>query len=62
MKISELIIELQRREAEGYGDKPVYVEDSQELFHIDSVQKNTSPSVEPEYLFLMPGGKVSVIE
>lgn len=55
MTVNELIIELQKKADRGYGDKDIVVEDAQENFHIDSVQKNTNPDIEPDYLLIMAG-------
>lgn len=62
MTVLELIIELQKIEIKGYGNKNIYVEDAQGNFHIDSVQKNTHPDIEPEYFFLMAGEKAQETE
>lgn len=59
MNVKELIKELEKRVSQGYGDKPIYVEDRQKDFNIDSVQKNTHSDVEPDYLFIMAGEPVS---
>lgn len=58
MTCLELIDRLQRRVHEGFGDKPVFVEDAQEKFHIHSVQQDTCAGIEPTYLFIMAGEKV----
>lgn len=55
MTINQLICELQKQVNRGYGNKDIFVEDAQEMFHIDSVQKNTCPDIEPDYLFIMAG-------
>lgn len=55
MTLSELITKLHQLEQKGLGDKPILVEDGQQMFHIDGIAKNTHPDVEPQYLFFMPG-------
>ncbi len=57
MKIIKLIELLQQQVNRGYGQKEIYVEDAQEMFNIDSIQKNTNPNIEPDYLFIMGGDK-----
>ncbi|KKK86527.1 hypothetical protein LCGC14_2762350 [marine sediment metagenome] len=58
MTVNDLMKELQMRVEQGYGDVPIYVEDSQEDFEIDSIQKNTHASVYPDYLIIWAGDKV----
>jgi len=53
--IEELHKKLEQLIADGYGKKPIYVEESQYNYTIDSVQKNTNPDIEPDYYFLMAG-------
>ncbi len=60
--IIDLRKELERLEDAGYGYLPIYVEDAQEDFWIDSVQANTTLGMpgapEPDYFFLMAGGRI----
>lgn len=55
MNACELIEHLQKQVDKGFGSKPVYVEDAQEMRDIHSVQMNTNSGIEPEYLFIMAG-------
>ncbi len=57
MTVKELILELLDEMAKGHGDIPIYVEDGQEICHIDGIVKNTNPDIPPEYLFIMPGDR-----
>jgi len=53
MIVDELIIELQKQSDRGYGRKDVVIEGRGGNFHINSVQKNTNPDIEPDYLLIM---------
>jgi len=57
MTVNDLIKELQGKVEIGYGDIPIYVEDGQTDFEIDSIQKNTHASVYPDYLTIWAGDK-----
>ncbi len=57
MTVKELILELLNQMSNGHGDVDIFVEDGQEEFHIDSIQKNTHKEVSPDYLFIMAGNR-----
>lgn len=57
MTVKELILELLNEMSKGHGDIPIYVEDEQEQCYIDSIQKDTSMDVPPNYLFIMAGDR-----
>ncbi len=57
MTVKELILELLNQMSNGHGDVDIFVEDGQENYHIDSIQKNTHPDIVPEYLIIMAGNR-----
>lgn len=56
--IEELHKKLEQLISDGYGKKPIYMDGPDCDYMIDSIQKNTNPDIEPEYFFLMEGGRV----
>jgi len=58
VNIDRLIVELQISKRQGWGNKEIYMDGNFGSYNIDSVQKNTHPSKEPEYMILMAGMKV----
>lgn len=60
MTVNELMIEIKKQVARGYGNKNIIIDvaDSRD-YSIDSIQKNTHPSVEPEYLLIMGIARVN---
>ncbi len=57
MTVKELILELLNQMSNGHGDVDIFVEDGQEEYHIDSIQKDTNMDVLPNYLFIMAGNR-----
>ncbi len=55
MTLIELKEECEKQIERGYGDLEIFVESNQENCHIDSIQKDTNPDIEPNYLFIMAG-------
>ena len=59
MTIAQLIIKLKKLKTKGYGKKDIFVSGdecyTQENYHIDSIQKNTHPDVEPDYFIITAG-------
>lgn len=57
MTLNELKVEIQKHIDKGYGEKKILINsDTSETLgddEIDSIQKNTHPEVEPEYLIIM---------
>ncbi len=60
MTLFDLQKEIEKQMNEGYGEKTIYIEGMPEQgdWEIDSIQKNTNPEIEPDYLFIMGGAKV----
>lgn len=56
--IEELHKRLEQLISDGYGKKPIYLEQADYNYSIDSVQKNTNPEVEPDYYILMTSSRV----
>lgn len=57
MTVKELILELLNQMSNGYGNVDIFVEEGAEMVHIDSIQKNISMDVLPDYLFIMAGDR-----
>lgn len=57
MTLNELIKNGQRFVDEGYGDKEIVVENGEMELEIDSIQSNSNPGIEPDYLFIMGAGE-----
>ncbi len=57
MTLNDFMSMAQKQVDKGYGDKDLVVEDAQENFHIHSIQMNTCPGIEPDYLLIMAGEK-----
>ena len=57
MTLFNLQKELEKWINEGYGEKTIYIDGMPEHLEIDSIQKNTNPGIEPDYLFIMGGEK-----
>jgi len=60
MTLNELIKNAQRFIDKGYGDKQIIVEDGDYELEIDSIQSDTNPEVEPNYLYVMSGGEAKI--
>lgn len=56
--IEELHKKLEQLISDGYGEKPIYLEQADYNYTIDSVQKNVNPDVEPDYYILMTSERV----
>lgn len=57
--IEELHKKLEQLISDGYGKKPIYLEQADYNYTIDSVQKNVNPDVEPDYYILMTSERVA---
>ena len=54
MKLQELYLQCQKYMSLGYGELEIKTDSEDSVGReIDSIQQNTNPGVEPEYLFLM---------
>lgn len=60
MILLDLKKEIEKWIVKGCGEKPIYTEAGAEQgdYEIDSIQKNTCPDKDPDYLFIMIGNKV----
>ena len=59
MTLFDLQKEIDKWIYDGYGEKTIYMEGMPEQgnWEINSVQQNTNPEIEPDYLFIMGGGE-----
>lgn len=59
MNLYELKQEIDKWINEGYGEKNIYLDafngEQGKNYEIDSIQQNTNPGLEPDYLFIMNG-------
>ena len=55
MTLNELKTEVQEKIDMGYGEKRIVIDAGSEMEdkEIDSIQKDTNPEIEPNYLFFM---------
>lgn len=60
MTLNELIKNAQVWVDKGYGEKQIIVENGDFNLEIDSIQSDTNSGVEPNYLFVMPGGIANI--
>ncbi len=61
MTLNEFMVMLQKQVDRGYGDKPLLMEGPHQCnYHINSVQMDTCPGIEPDYLFIMAGEEVEI--
>lgn len=56
--IEELHKKLEQLISDGYGKKPIFIDDGNDNYMIDSVQKNTNMDIEPDYYILMADERV----
>ncbi len=60
MTLNELIKNAEEWVAKGYGDKKIVVEEDDAPFEIDSIQSDTKPGIEPNYLFITQGAEANL--
>lgn len=53
MILKELLVEVNKFIDKGYGEKKIIVECSGIDYTIDSIQQDTMPEIEPDYLLIM---------
>ncbi len=60
MTLNELIKNAQEWVDKGYGEKQIIVEENDAPFEIDTIQSDTEPGIEPNYLFIVRGSKANL--